>query len=315
MSFFRHKQSKVNALFCGLKLEQRMKRNFLLILFFIIVSPLWINAQSELKTTNLQSYTPSVLIDKATTEFKLFNNIYTQTQFFDDTRSKINDNNRSTYFTAVTELNYGLSNKVTFGGELWFKSVKIDDANNSPLGVLSFTNSPTARTAVSGLGLKVKWSPFKKWSRLSIQTALIANVLKDPESKKINRPFLDNNRHQWITRIFHDKQFGDKFQLFTQLSTWVSIDKELGKESSGVAIPLDVFASYFATSKLTLYLQNQFWPSLGSDGLSSYFLQEGLGVKYQLFPGVELEGLYTQFLWGENTGAGETFNIGIRVLN
>jgi hypothetical protein len=83
----------------------------------------------------------------------------------------------------------------------------------------------------------------------------------------------------------------------------------------GVAIPLDVFASYFATNKLTFYLQNQIWPSLGSEGLSSYFYQSGIGVKYLVFKGVELEGLYTKFLFGENTGAGETFNIGIRILN
>jgi len=302
--------------FVFLKLEQSMTKHLLLPLFFITSLSYKVNAQDkETSANNLQSYTPSVLIDKGATEFKLFNNIYTQTKFFNNARNKINDNKRSTYFTAIAELNYGVSSKFTFGGELWFKSVKIDDINSSPLGVLSFTNSTTTRTAVSGLGLKVKFNPIKKWARLSMQTALIANVVKDPESKDLDRPFLDNNRHQWITRIFHDKQFGDKFQLFTQLSAWVSIDKELGQESTGVAVPLDVFASYFATSKLTLYFQNQFWPSLGSDGLSSYFLQEGLGVKYQLFPGVELEGLYTQFLLGKNTGAGETFNLGIRILH
>ncbi|MCO6499430.1 MAG: hypothetical protein J5I47_03515 [Vicingus serpentipes] len=292
-----------------------MIKSSISLLFFTLLFSIMVNGQEEVTSRNVQSYTPSVLIGKGATEFKLFNNLYTQTQFFDASKNKINDNNRSTYFTAITEVNYGVSSKVTLGGELWFKSVKIDNKNSNPLGVLTFTNSSTARTAVSGLGLKVKFNPIKKWARLSIQTVLIANVLKDPESKKINQPFLDNNRHQWVTKIYYDKKFGEKFNLFTQFSTWVNIDKELGKEDTGVAIPLDVFASYFATSKLTFYIQNQLWPSLGNDGLSSYFLQEGLGIKYQLFSGVELEGLYTQFLLGKNSGAGQTFNLGVRILN
>ena len=63
-----------------------------------------------------------------------------------------------------------------------------------------------------------------------------------------------------------------------------------------------------------LYLQNQFWPSIGSEGLPSYFVQEGLGVKYQLFKGVELESSYTMFVIGKDTGAGQTFNLGVRIL-
>ena len=147
-----------------------------------------------------------------------------------------------------------------------------------------------------------------------MESTFLVNVLSDPESEKLNQPFLDNNRHQWITKIYYDHQFGEKFNVFTQFSAWVSIDKELGNDDMGVAVPLDVFASYFATKKLTLYVQNQFWPSLGSEGLSSYFYQSGLGLKYLIFKGVEVEGLYTKFLFGENSGAGETYNLGLRIL-
>jgi len=83
----------------------------------------------------------------------------------------------------------------------------------------------------------------------------------------------------------------------------------------GIATPLDVFISYFVTHKFTIYIQNQIWPNIGNSGVNSYFVQEGLGIKYQLFDGFELEGLHTNFVYGKSAGAGQTFNIGIRFLN
>jgi len=289
-----------------------MNKNKLFSLFVILFTTTSLMAQEE--STSLQSYTPSVLIDKGQIEMKLFNNLYTQTQFFDESGTKKDAGNRSTFFNSILNINYGISKRFTLGGELWLKSVKIGDVNSSPFGVLTFTNNETSRTAISGIGMKVKFNPIKKWGKLSVQSTILVNVIDDPESENINQPFLDNNRHQWISKIYYDHQFGDKFQLFAQLSTWVSIDKELGSDDMGLAVPLDVFFSYFATKKLTVYVQNQIWPSFGSSGVSSYFYQSGLGVKYLFFPGVEVEALYTKFLFGENTGAGETINLGLRIL-
>ena len=289
-----------------------MNKKRLLFLGIIMFSTILMKAQDENKGVNVQSYTPSILINKGQTEFKLFNNLYTQTQYFNENSTKLDAGGRSTFFTSIMEYNYGVSSRFTIGGELWYKAVKI---GANPLNVLALTNSPSARTGVSGIGLKVKFNPIKKWHRLSVQSSLLVNPLSDPESKNRDQPFLDNNRHQWITKMFYDKMFKDKFQIFTQLSTWVSIDKELSSESSGISTPLEVFASYFPNKKITLYVQNQIWPSWGGSGISSYFVQEGLGVKYQLFPGVELEGLYTQFVVGNNVGAGQTFNVGLRLLH
>lgn len=276
---------------------------------------LTISMQAQEGPKSLQDYTPSVLIEKGQKEYKLFNNLYTQTQYFDESGKKQAAGNRSTFFNSIININYGVSSKVTLGGELWFKSVKIGDVNSNPFAVLAFTNSETSRTAISGVGMKIKFNPFKKLTKLSVQSTFLVNTISDPESDDINQPFLDNNRHQWITKIYYDKQFGDKFSLFTQLSTWVSIDKELAEDDMGVAVPVDLFLNYFVTKKLTVYMLNQFWPSLGNGGLTSYFYQSGLGVKYLIFPGVEIEGLYTKFLVGESTGAGETINLGLRILH
>lgn len=289
------------------------------ILFFILIGfqflTLTSHGQEDVNLTNVQDFTPSLLINKGQTEFKLFNSLYTQSQFFNAEKEKLDAGGRSNFFTSIIEYNYGVSSKVTLGGEVWFRSVSNGSKNSSPTNVLAFTNSSQSRTGINLAGFKVKFNPIKKWKTLSVQSGFLFSVISDPQSKDLDRPFLDNNRHLWITKLLYDKKISDKFQVFTQLATWVSIDKNLEDENMGIATPIDLFISYFPTKKITIYIQNQFWPSLGNEGLSSYFVQEGLGIKYQLAKGVELETSYTAFIIGKDTGAGQTFNLGVRILH
>jgi hypothetical protein len=288
-----------------------MNKTFVLISLLLILLTSIVNGQNK----NVQDYTPSLLINKGQTEFKIFNSLYTQSQFFNAATEKQDAAGRSNFFTSIMEYNYGVSNKVTLGGEVWFRSVSNGTGNSSPTNVLTLTNSPQSRSGINLAGFKVKFNPIKKWKKLSVQSGFMFSVISDPQSENLDRPFLDNNRHLWITKLLYDKKISEKFQVFTQLSTWVSIDKNLDDENTGIATPLDLFISYFPSKKFTIYLQNQFWPSLGSDGISSYFLQEGLGLKYQLAKGVELESSYTAFVLGKDTGAGKTFNLGVRILH
>ncbi len=292
-----------------------MNKTKSLLVLFILLLTLVVDAQEEVNVTNFQDYTPSVLIHKGQTEFKLFNSLYTQTQLFDTEGAKVDGGGRSTYFTSIAEYNYGVSPRVTLGGEMWFRSVSTGGVNASATNVLTFSNSNQTRTGIHLAGLKIRFNPIKKWTKFSFQSALLASVISDPQSEKLNRPFLDNNRHLWISKFLYDKKLNDKFQLFLQLSTWVSIDKNLADENMGVATPLDIFISYFPTKKMTVYIQNQFWPSIGGQGLSSYFLQEGLGLKCQISKGLELETSYTMFVAGKDTGVGQTFNLGLRILH
>ncbi len=298
-----------------------MNKSIFVFVFFLLLLGMKVYGQDSLANENsssnfyIQSYTPSVLIKKRQTEFKLFNNLYTQTQFFDESGTKQNAEERSSFFTSIVEYNYGISSKVTLGGELWFKSVHLGPSSTSPLNVLTFSNASNSRSGITLAGIKIKFNPIKKWKRFSVQSGLLINVISDPQSRNLDRPFLDNNRHLWITKFLYDKKISDKIQLFAQFSTWINIDKNLSDENTSLATPVDVFVSYFPTKKLTLFLQNQIFPSIGGDGISSYFLQEGLGAKYQLFKGVEIEVSYTSFILGENAGAGKTINLGLRILN
>ncbi len=295
--------------------DKNMNKNYCLILFSFLLLTLFVDAQEEVNTRSVQDYTPSILINEGQTEFKLFNSLYTQTLFFDEEGSKQDAGGRSNFFTSIAEYNYGLSPKVSIGGELWFRSVYAGATNSSATNVFTFSNSPKSRTGINLVGMKVKFNPINKWKRFSIQSGLLLSVISDPQSEKLDRPFLDNNRHLWITKFLYDKKVSEKFQVFTQLAAWVSIDKNLSDENTNLAAPFDLFLSYFPTKKITVYLQNQIWPTIGDDGLSSYFVQEGLGLKYQLFNGLELETSYTAFIIGKETGAGQTFNLGVRILH
>ena len=292
-----------------------MNKSYCLYLFLMFFFWTIVSGQGNTESQNLQDYTPSILINKGQTEFKLFNSLYTQTQFFNTESNKLDAGGRSTFFTSIAEYNYGLSSTFSIGGELWFRSVYSGAETSSITNVLRFTNSTQSRTGINLAGIKIKLNPIKKWKQFSVQTGLLLSVISDPQSDKLDRPFLDNNRHLWITKLLFDKKLSEKFQVFTQLSTWVSIDKNLGEENTNIATPVDLFISYFPTKKVTIYLQNQIWPTIGDDGLSSYFIQEGLGLKYQLFKGVELETSYTSFIIGKDTGAGQTFNFGVRILH
>ena len=287
--------------------------SLLIISFLLLVQ--FVNGQKETSSKSFQDYTPSVLINKGQTEFKMYNSLYTQTQFFDEGGAKQDEGGRSTFFTSIAEYNYGVSSRVTLGGEMWFRSVYKGGPNTSATNVLTFSTSEKSRTGINLAGLKVRFNPIKKWQRFSFQSALLLSVISDPQSEKLDRPFLDNNRHLWISKFLYDKKISSKVQLFAQLSTWVSIDKNLADENMGIAVPVDLFVSYFPTKKMTIYLQNQFWPSLGGEGLSCYFVQEGLGLKYQISRSIELETSYTMFVIGKDTGAGQTFNLGLRILH
>ena len=295
--------------------DKNMNKNRGLILFPLLLLTLIVNAQEIVDNRNVQDYTPSILINKGQTEFKLFNSLYTQTLFFDEEGNKKDAGGRSTFYTSIAEYNYGLSSKVSIGGELWFRSVYVGATNSNATNVLTFSNSSKSRTGINLAGIKIKFNPVKKWKRFSVQSGLMLSVISDPQSEKLDRPFLDNNRHLWITKFLYDKKITEKFQMFTQIATWVSIDKNLSDENTNLATPFDLFLSYFPTKKITIYLQNQIWPTFGDKGLSSYFVQEGLGLKYQLFKGVELETSYTSFIVGETSGAGQTFNLGVRILH
>jgi hypothetical protein len=270
------------------------------------------------KKVSTQEITPSVLYTKGQWEYKHFNNLYSQTEGFDNEGNKVKYNNRGSYLSSINQVLFGVNSRLNIGFDFWVKSVRIDNTNSSPFATLLFQNNPNTRTALSGIGPKVKFQPFKHLSRLSIQSTFLFPTAKDLEGVSNGRPFLSQDSYISITQVFYDQAIGKKIQLFFSLSPWVYIKKERIPNTTRTSLssPLDIFASYFPTDRLTLYIQQGYWPNFGDNGIASWFGQQGLGTKYQIIRGkLEIETSYTKFTMGKNQGAGATYNFGLRFMH
>ena len=288
-----------------------------ILLFAISLSSLVASAQN-----NLQNYTPSILFDKGDWEFKTFQNFYTQTKQFGQNGSKISLNpifegaapvERETFFTSINQFLYGLNDQINVGFDVWIKaSDRIGEGDN-------FSRS----SGVSGFGPKVKIAPIKALPRLSIQSTFLFNPLNDAEGNEGTRYFLEWDANLWLNQIFFDLPLSEKSQLFFQQAFWYRLTKdESFVENNFLDTQTSVFFSYFPNTRWTVYAMSEYFPrhynfnEQSAEAFLSYFIQSGVGLKYQLIPNlIELEALYTNFWNGsESEGAGETVNLGIRVI-
>jgi len=265
---------------------------------------------------NLQQQTPSRLFTKGSIEIKSFWNLYSQTKGFDSNGSKVNYGNRSSYLTSLNSIMIGVKPKLNIGAEFWLSSVNSGAPTNSIFLPYTFSNNNNSRAALSYLGPKIKYQPFKNYKNISIQTSLLLPIGKDLDGSESGRLFLASDRVLWLSQFFWDKQLNNKWQLFFQLAPWVSIDRSFDFSKNTLETPASLFVSYFATPKLSFYVQQEFWPKWGANVLDAFFRQEGVGLKYQIIPQkLEIETSSTLFTSGKNQGAGFTFNFGLRLVN
>ncbi len=291
----------------------RKKLTFVLLLLLLSTFPFPSNPQND---PELQDYTPSTLLEKGAWEFKHFNNLYTQTASFDHAGNVREDPLRANYFSSINEFLYGVGNRVNLGLEVWGESVLLNQRNDSPFEALTFPGGSQNRSAVTGIGPRIKIAPLSSLPGFSIESTILIPAARDLEGRNRSEPFLSGDHFQWITDLYYDHSLNDRFQFFFRLSPWLSIDRDLEGKTDRFESPASIFFNWFSTDRLTFYLQNEFWPTYGTEeAISAYFLQQGIGAKYTLIPGrLELETLYTRFTLGKNAGAGMTYNIGLRWL-
>lgn len=284
-----------------------MKRLLTVILYLVISN--WACAQQS-----LQSYTPSILFEKGEWEFKSFQNLYTQTKSFGD-EGKVSDKNRSSYFTSINQMLFGINGQLNIGFDVWVKNVTLENGN------------PKSRTSISSFGPKIKVAPFKNLERLSIQSSLLFPMTKDMEGRDPateKRLFLDHDRTLWLTQFYYDYPISAKLQLFFQQAFWYSIVRDSYRENNYLETQTSVFLSFFPNSRWTIYGMTEYFPTHYNASFDAqewsafyeYFVQSGVGIKYQAIPNLlEFELLYTDFWAGSDSkGAGQTFNLGIRLI-
>lgn len=287
-------------------------------------------AQDSLpQKSNIQQYTPSKLIGKGQYDLKWFNNLYTETEstFASGTQP------RQTFFTSTLEAYTGVgnSNKWNVGFIARLRSNVIND--RSTLDVFKFDGEAgTARSGLTAFAPSIKFVPFASLSNFSIQSSffipLIDNESEDglvAAGSSRSPVFLEQNGFVWQNRLFYDYTFPrDKWQIFSELTTELNFGKASVQDSNGNTIDGSfannslnlnpgIFLSYFPSSNFTVLVLAQHSQRLD---LGNEFTQDftalGGGAKYQLTDALNLEALYTNFVRGNNTGLGQTFNLGLR---
>ncbi|WP_462247839.1 hypothetical protein [Ekhidna sp.] len=280
-----------------------------IILFLFLMAALFVGSAQD----NLQNYTPSILFDNGDWEYKSFQNLYTQTKSFDSGGSKKDNGRRENFFTSINQFLYGVNDQINVGFDVWIKH-----ASHS-------ADTISSQTALTGFGPKIKIAPIKSLPRLSLQSTLLFNLADNPEGNFGEIQFLETDATLWLNQVFFDLPLNDKSQLFFQQAFWYRfVGDGSFAENNFLQTQTSVFYSYFPTSRWTIYGMTEYFPTHydSNDGVQkasaffSYFVQSGIGTKYQLVPNfIELEFLYTNFWLGsEGAGAGETINLGIRVI-
>jgi hypothetical protein len=300
-----------------------MKKNFTRILFTaVLLFGLQLFAQDDLDSekSNIQTYTPSKLLNKGDWDFKIFNNLYTQTKF--DERGVKKTGVRQNFFTTTIETYTGVSesSRLNIGFILNIKSNTFDKSATS---VFSYGNNKIdSRSGLSNIGVSVKFQPFKKVSNFSLQSTFYIPVFKDAPGF-----YLDKRSYVFENRFFYDKTFGrGKYQFFAELdlvynfgekSADASLDENSGERfaNNSLGVPVSVFLSYFLSDNFTVYINSQHYElfDLGNNFTQNYTLL-GFGGKYQLNDSLNLEMSYGNFVRGRDNGLGQTFNLGLRYL-
>mgnify|MGYP003668321752 FL=1 len=287
-----------------------MKR--VLIIALLLISYQGFSQEDEDKTkSNIQTYTPSKLLDKGQWDIKWFNNLYTETE----STFTSGKQPRQTFFTSTLDIFTGVSenSSLNIGLLLEFRSNVI--GGRKALAALSFGNDGiTERSGFTSFAPAVKFNPFKNVSNFTIQTAFHIPLV-DNETE--NNIFLDQKGFIFQNRFFYDYTFpsGD-WQIFTELNTEYNFgNKNDSFANNSLNLAPGIFLSYFPSDKFTILAlaQHNQRLDLGND-FSQNFTALGGGAKYQLTKTLNVEVLYTDFVRGNNTGLGKTFNIGLRAL-
>ena len=271
--------------------------------------------------SNIQVFTPSALFQKGQFEFNFFNNLYTQTQVRDGEGEEVGLGQRQTFVNTMIQFTYGVSRsaRVNLGFDLYVSSASVDNNSGSAFNHF-FGDVDFRETVISYIAPRIKFVPFKKFPRVSIQSALLIPVASDLENREGR--FVNHDRYTWHTQLFTDFNIGSKFQVFLEEALFYRIKRNDNQDGNFARVFFSGFLSYFPSPKITVFGFGQYAPrferlSNGFDsqfGLSQWFTQVGVGAKYQVMPQLGLELSYGNFINSRRDGAGSVLNFGIRFI-
>ncbi|MFT5567825.1 MAG: hypothetical protein ACI81Y_002780 [Glaciecola sp.] len=281
------------------------------------------------KKSNVQTYTPSVLLKKGQKDITWFNTIYTQNR--SKWKGEESSGFRETFYTSLLQLTYGVSRnaRLNVGLDINFKSsgATYSDSTFSNIDrAFEFTNTDTTRVGLASIAVRMKYALSQK-RHLSLESSFAFPTAKNPEgnleSDGTNPYFLDWERFIWWNRFYYDKTFAGKYQIFAEADLLFRI-KTNSNQNSALDTPVSIFFSYFLNNKTSVYAMSQhvwrFRHSSISDDVNddittpANYTVYGFGGKYQLGQKLNLELLFTDFFRSKNAGLGETYNLGLKYI-
>ncbi|RMB62866.1 hypothetical protein EAX61_04620 [Dokdonia sinensis] len=272
-------------------------------------------ADTDLGGSVIQTLTPSKLIAKGQYDIKWFNNLYTETEDTFGPNGENQDIPRNNFFTSTLEFYTGVSDsrRVNLGLILEARSSTV--GGRGVLDVFAFDGERgTARSGITSIAPSVKFVPFSNVNNFSIQSSVFIPLVDNESEEGV---FLDQKSYTWQNRFFYDYTFsGGDWQLFADLNSELNLgDEEESFANNSLRLTPGLFLSYFPSSKFTVLglVQHSQLIDLGNN-FSQDFTAVGGGAKYQLTDALNLEVLYTNFVRGNDTGLGQTFNLGLRAV-
>lgn len=269
--------------------------------------------------TNLQAFTPSVLLQKGQVEYNLFNSLYSQTKTRDRNGNNIDLGERQSFFRNTFLFLYGVSDtrRLNLGVQANIVTARYTSPDNSILSIFGKETGDFKKTLLASIGPVIKFTPLKNVGFLSVQSTLLF-----PLSNELERPrFVDHDRVSWVTQIFFDKALNDQFRIFLEAGILYRFEK-LESHTNFFRVPLSAIVSYFPSAKATVFGTLQHSPVLGEErnetqskfGQLRWFTALGIGAKYQVTNSLGFELSYSNFVLSRNDGAGSTINIGVRII-
>ena len=284
---------------------------FFTLLFIVSIAFTGFSQEKQEETkSNIQTYTPSKLLKKGQWDIKWFNNLYTETESRNN--GVKTDKDRETYFTSSFDIFTGVSENSTFNIGLLFDIRSNVVGGRSALDVFSFDGeSGTARSGFTSVAPVIKFNPIKNVGNFTVQSAFHIPLLG--EESDAQGVFLDQTAYTFQNRFFYDYTLpsGD-WQLFTELNTEYNFGDDSSFANNTFVLSPGVFMSYFPSGKSTVLGFVQHFQRVGD--FEQDFTALGFGGKYQITDVLNLELLYSKFVRGNDTGLGNSFNIGLRAL-
>jgi hypothetical protein len=167
-------------------------------------------------------FTPSTLLTPDEIEVEIFNNLYTQTAFYDSEGDRQETSGRASYFTGIVAIKWGWRHRLNGGLDVVIKSVK--DENFIPEDNPAFQGD--SRTAVTSMVPNLQFVPFGGVPTLSVETGFLIPLGSDLDGASQERPFLDYGDPAWLNELFYDFELSPRWLGFSRVGAFFRFNSE-----------------------------------------------------------------------------------------